>query len=81
MLKCHHLKVGCGNSRGGRKKEGNTGARGEQENHHCHVLSHLIIAYHIFLKEGPGYRVNKAMMLRMKKKEEEEEAERLLIGR
>ena len=36
---------------------------------------------HHFLKEGPGYRVNKAMMLRMKKKEEEEEAERLLIGR
>ena len=36
---------------------------------------------HDILKAGPGYRVNKAMMLRMKKKEEEEEAERLLIGR
>ena len=35
----------------------------------------------LFSKDGPGYRVNKAMMLRMKKKQEEEEAERLLIGR
>ena len=45
------------------------------------LLTVFCQALSLFTKEGPGYRVNKAMMLRMKKKQEEEEAERLLIGR